>query len=196
MQRQLVYSTGRVFTYSVGGAVAGYGGWRLVHGVPPFVNVQAVLAIAAGVLLIIQGLISGGLVPLPRRTKPAACLAGRWFVPFLTAPGLKNVFLAGVLTGLLPCGLVYAFLALAISSGTLVEGLSRMAMFGLGTAPLMMLVGCSGSLVSLAARNRLRQLAVWCVILTGVLSLVRGVGFLPRGAQDAACPFCQAGDGQ
>ena len=52
--------------------------------------------------------------------------------PFLGAPGLSNVLLAGVLTGFLPCGLVYGFLTLSSSSASVVHGLCIMVAFGAG----------------------------------------------------------------
>ena len=49
--RQTSYTTGRVFTYAVLGAGAGYGGSRLAAILPGFVNIPATLAIVAGVLI-------------------------------------------------------------------------------------------------------------------------------------------------
>jgi hypothetical protein len=54
------------------------------------------------------------------------------------------VFLGGVVNGLLPCGLVYAYLALAAGAGGSLRGALAMALFGLGTMPLLALVGCGG----------------------------------------------------
>jgi hypothetical protein len=45
---------------------------------------------------------------------------------FLRDRRWSRVFLAGVFTGLLPCGLVYAFVALAASTSDLMEGLVTM----------------------------------------------------------------------
>ncbi|HVA45579.1 MAG TPA: sulfite exporter TauE/SafE family protein [Pirellulales bacterium] len=193
LARQLVYSLGRIFTYSSAGAMAGYGGWRLARSLPPLVHAQSWLAVLAGVLLVIQGLAASGLW---RRVlshgKHHSCLSAGLFAPFLTAPRLTNVFLAGVLNGLLPCGLVYAYLALATSTESMLSGLTHMFLFGLGTLPIMVLAGCGGSLLSLAGRRRLLHLAACCVIITGGLSISRGVAFLQRDAQVAAasCPAC------
>jgi sulfite exporter TauE/SafE len=52
LRRQLTYCLGRVFTYAAAGAVIGYGGWRLAS-LAPMVNVQGLLCVAAGVLLIV-----------------------------------------------------------------------------------------------------------------------------------------------
>ncbi|MBI1901506.1 MAG: sulfite exporter TauE/SafE family protein [Planctomycetia bacterium] len=192
LARQLVFSLGRVFTYSAAGAAIGYGGTRLVQALP-VTHVQTVLGVVAGLVLVTMGLASAGVLPWRRvagSTSP--CLAGGFLRPFLTAPGWASAFLAGVLTGFLPCGLVYAFLALAGSSGSLWKGAALMAAFGAGTVPLLSAVGCGGSLLSLATRRRVFHAAAWCVVLTGVLAIARGmmVWLLPPELA-AGCPLCQ-----
>ncbi|MCA9056350.1 MAG: sulfite exporter TauE/SafE family protein, partial [Planctomycetaceae bacterium] len=120
------------------------------------------------------------------------CLTSPLLMTFLKAPGLHNAFLAGLMTGFLPCGLVYAFLALAAARTNPLEGMAVMTAFGLGTIPLMVLTGIGSTLLSAVTRQRLLRAAAWCVVLTGMLTVVRGAGFL-RAASEAetpACPFC------
>ena len=204
LTRQFIYSLGRVFTYSVCGAAAGYAGFRLSNAFRPLVDVQILLSIAAGVLLIVLGLSAAGVFHAlsinfarvfagpPSASAPASCLASTFFSAFLTRPGLLHVFLAGLLNGLLPCGLVYAFLAMAASSGDLLTGAITMGLFGFGTVPAMILVGCGGQVVSLATRRHAFRVAAWCVVLTGVLTLFRGLGFAHWfGIFDVpGCPLC------
>jgi uncharacterized protein len=209
--RQLAYSAGRIFTYATLGAFVGYGGLRLADGLGGLVNVQAGLCIVAGLLLVVQGLVSAGVIVRVRRVVQLAwaggtsgvqivpeadagfgCLMGGLVGTFLRDRRLSSVFLAGVFTGLLPCGLVYAYLALAATAGDLFVGLATMTAFGLGTVPLMVLAGSGSTLVSLASRRRLLQLAAWCVVLTGLVSIARGVSFfeLSGGTTPASCPLC------
>jgi uncharacterized protein len=192
-RRQVVYSLGRIFTYAAFGAAAGYLGLRLMHRGGTLVNVQAILAVVAGGLLLVQGVVAAGWLRWPGKSVASPCLAGGLLRSFLTAPGLANAFLAGMLTGFLPCGLVYAYLALAATTGSLLGGLLRMCAFGLGTAPLLVLVGCGGSLLGMAVRQRLLRLAAWCVVLVGLISIARGVGALPQQDrhQPAECVFCR-----
>src|SRR5689334_11615390 len=111
LQRQIVYTAGRVLTYAFCGAVAGGVGQRLSARVPSLVHLQSILAIVAGLLLVWQGLRSAGFrFGMRRPTGTSPCLAGGVLKTFLTAPELTNVFLAGLMTGFLPCGLVYAHL--------------------------------------------------------------------------------------
>lgn len=194
LRRQLVFSAGRIFTYAFLGAVAGYFGWWLARQPTTLVNAQAALAIVAGLFLVVLGLVSTGLLPrLPVFSLiPHVCGASGWLKTFLTAPGWSGALLAGVFTGFLPCGLVYAFLALAATTANMFDGLLTMTFFGLGTVPLMVAAGCGGSLLSHTMRSRVLQVAAWCVVLTGAITLARGGGFLRLSADaaPAGCPFC------
>lgn len=193
LRAQLVYSFGRLMSYATLGAVAGFAGQRLVSSLPQMINVPAVLCLAAGLFLFREGLLASGIVR--RRiggTSTAGCLFGRLFSTMLKTPGVRNTFVAGIATGLLPCGLVYAFVSLAASSGDLLSGLTLMLAFGSGTIPLMVLTGCGASLLSWAARQRLWQFAAWSVMITGLLTIGRGVAYLQVApeAKSVACPFC------
>lgn len=193
LQRQCVYSVGRIVSYCTLGAVAGYAGNSLAERLPGIVNVPAVLSLLAGMFLIWQGLDSAGLLQRSSRgLLGGACLYGSLFATLLRRPALQNALSAGVLTGLLPCGLVYAFTSLAASSGDMIMGLLIMAAFGMGTMPLMILTGTGAMLLGVSARRRLWQIAAWSVIATGVLTVGRGIAAIRTAEQGSAagCPFC------
>ncbi len=192
---QLSYSVGRIFTYATLGAVVGYGGLWLSETASQWVNVSATLCLLAGVFLISEGLAAVGFRLFGRPTASATgCLMGKPFASLLRGPGLQTSFLAGVLTGFLPCGLVYAFLSLAATTQHMGWGAATMAAFGLGTVPLMVTAGIGMSFVQLATRRRLLQVAACCVVVTGLLTVARGAGFLRNsmgpGPASPDCPFC------
>src|SRR5436853_3439930 len=56
LTKQCAYTAGRVFTYGILGAAAGFCGARLVHASPAIINVPALLAVVAGTLLVYHGL--------------------------------------------------------------------------------------------------------------------------------------------
>ena len=193
LRAQLVYSAGRLMSYATLGAIAGFAGQRLSDSLPRMINVPAVLSLLAGLFLVREGLLATGM--FARRvtgTSTTGCLLGPLFSTILKTPGARNTFAAGVITGLLPCGLVYAFVSLAASSGDLMLGATTMLAFGAGTVPLMVVTGCGAALLSWAARQRLWQVAAWSVVVTGLLTMGRGVGFLQLKPEPQAvsCPFC------
>jgi sulfite exporter TauE/SafE len=192
--RQLIYSAGRISTYAIIGAAVGYGGVRLAGMASPFVNIQAILSLVAGLLLVLQGLHSAGYLRLQRVTGlSAGCPFTGGLGSLLRSRGSAAAFLAGVFTGLLPCGLVYAYLALATSAGGLWQGWLTMACFGLGTVPLMVLAGSGGSLLSIASRRRVLRVAAICVIVTGLISIARGATAMHRPGTNVtgSCPLCR-----
>lgn len=178
LSRQLVFSFGRIATYSTMGAIAGFVGARLNASLAALLPVQTILALVAGALLVLQGLHATGMWRRGISTGQHPCLLPRFLSTFLSSPGWGNAMMAGVFTGFLPCGLVYAFLALAAATQSMFAGWGLMIAFGLGTVPLMVTTGLGGSLLSLAARHKTLKVAGCCVILAGVLSILRGVGVL------------------
>lgn len=187
--RQLVYTLGRIFTYACAGGIAGFAGFWLKQHLATIGRAQSVVAIVAGVLLVWQGLLATGVLPRRRSIGGGGCLAASPFRTLLGSPHLGHVFLAGLFTGFLPCGLVYAYLTLALGTGELARSVAVMTLFGLGTAPLMILAGSGASLINLQSRARLLRLAAWCVVVTGLISLGRGVAGLWLAAP-GECPLC------
>jgi sulfite exporter TauE/SafE len=196
LTRQLVYSSGRIFTYAFLGATAGCAGLWFSRQSTHLVHAQALLSLAAGILLIVQGLITLRLIPSPAALlghaggKGGACLGGSLVGPFFASPRWNLVFLAGILNGFLPCGLVYAYLALASSTASLPRGLVTMAAFGAGTVPVMVLTGVGVAAFSLTRRRQLFRIAGVCVLLTGVLAVSRGA-FAWTARHPSECPGCR-----
>jgi sulfite exporter TauE/SafE len=191
--RQGFYSVGRIFTYAVLGAAAAFFGRWLTEKLPGWTNVPAVLALVAGGFLVFQGLLATGIIKKRGVAGGVSCPGASAFKALLGGRSTIDVFLAGLFTGLLPCGLLYGMLALAGSSGHVVTGLVTMAVFGLGTVPGMVATGVGGSLLGLAARKRMHAIAAWCLVLTGFVSIARGAGSLSLSGEPAAgCPFCEA----
>ena len=190
--RQLLYTAGRLCTYGFGGAVAGFGGWRLgqfSHGL----EFQAGLSIIAGLLLAVQGLIALGWWPRwMGKSSTTPCRAQSLFSTLLRSPQWSAAFVAGLVTGFLPCGLVYANLALAASTGHLGAGFLVMMAFGLGTSPLMISTGLISGLLPVAWRSHLYRLAAISLLLCSGVTLYRGVMSWPgpNASDPEKCPFC------
>ncbi|MBL7827161.1 MAG: sulfite exporter TauE/SafE family protein, partial [Saprospiraceae bacterium] len=89
-------------------------------------------------------------------------------------PG-KATFSMGVLNGFLPCGLVYAAVAGAISTTDQWEGGIFMALFGFGTLPLLFSVSLFGGSFGLKLRKQIRVLQPVLMTLAGLLLIQRGL---------------------
>lgn len=194
LQAQLIYSAGRLISYATLGGIAGYSGQRLLQTLPQLVSLPAILCILAGLLLVREGLLASGILRRGVSGKSTSgCLLKPLFSTILKTPGMRNTFVAGLMTGLLPCGLVYSFVSLAGASGDLLQGGFIMLMFGLGTIPWMVIAGCGISALSLKTQQKLWKAAAWSVIFTGGLTIWRGGAFLMAEAPpQESCPFCSS----
>lgn len=193
--RQSAYTAGRVFTYGTAGMTAAFLGSQLQRQLPLWIPTQALLSVVAGVVLTVQGIAILG-IPWVRRPRPAgrlACQAAASFRTIMTSSSLTAVFLAGVATGFLPCALVYAYLALAARSGSLIVGTLLMVAMGAGTAPLMILSGLGMSSLRLRTRQQILKVAAILVLATGITSVIRGGAYWygSDGAVPQNCPMCK-----
>lgn len=171
---RVLYNLGRVSTYAVLGTVAGGLGQSL-----RLAGLQQGLSVASGLLILL-------LVAVPERyTGRAAATLGldqilfrlkQALAYFFQRPALGALYLSGVLNGLLPCGLVYLAVAGALSAPDLGGSAAYMALFGLGTLPLMLALSLTGQLVSLQWRTRLRRAVPVVATALAVLFIVRGLG--------------------
>jgi sulfite exporter TauE/SafE len=173
--RQLIYNTGRVFTYVFLGALAGSTGLYLSRFRLGPVNPQQAFSLLAGAIMIFIGLATFGLVRLPSGWSAATSrLFAPLFAYFLNARGWFGYFLAGMANGFLPCGLVYAFLAMAAATQDGPRGALVMILFGLGTMPVMLAIGCGARMMTRSARMRIYRVAAVFVVVLGSVTLYRG----------------------
>lgn len=147
----LPYHLGRLTTYAGLGAVAAVGGGGLAR-LPWFGWLTGALLLIGALLLLRQLLDAVRL----RRLMPAcwtgalARLAAR-----IDRTRPTSGFLFGLVLGLLPCGLVYAALAVAAAAATPWAGAARMLAFGFGTVPALIAVGVAGPGFGRAAQRGL-----------------------------------------
>lgn len=150
LRRHLTYNLGRVTSYCFLGATVGSLGLLLVGhgGEDSWASiVQRSLAVLSGVLMLYIGLQFLGLLGRPALHLPGVGWLADGLRVLTKSPAPGAPLALGVLNGLLPCPLVYAFVAHAASSGGPLPGLLIMAAFGLGTFPAMLAAGSIGAWV-------------------------------------------------
>jgi uncharacterized protein len=86
----------------------------------------------------------------------------------------RQAFAIGLLWGWLPCGLVYAALALALVSGGARTGAMTMLVFGAGTLPTLIALGFAGRWLAALRRGAARRAAGAILCAAGVV-LILGV---------------------
>lgn len=147
LSRALCFGSGKMLAYALLGVIAGSIGFAF--GAIGSVAV-ILLRSVAGLLMIAMGLYSAGWWFGLHRLETVAY---RFWQPALrmlgsvNAGSTANKVMVGMVWGLLPCGLVYSVLGLALASGSSVSGLLIMLSFGLGTLPFVLATGGVAQLV-------------------------------------------------
>ena len=186
---QVVWHAGRGFVYLVLGALAGTLGAGFEHGLVSL-GLPHAAAVVAGVLLIVGGLVTlarlSGVPGLPAAVpSPFARVIGEGLRRMRDWPLLPRGFAMGALTGLLPCGWLWAFVATAAGTGHTDGGLLVMAAFWLGTLPALAVVGLAAGRVLSPLRTRLPIVTAIAMIAVGLLSIA---GRLSLHAGHASAP--------
>ncbi|SOY43265.1 sulfite exporter TauE/SafE family protein [Cupriavidus taiwanensis] len=195
----LVMHFGRISTYMLLGAALGAAGataWR-----QDYLPVQRWLFGAGSLMLLWSGwrLLRGSTFTVTWLERLAArastAMAGRLgglagaMPAFVRARGgLARRYGVGLAWGLVPCGMVYGALTLALLAGNAGSGALVMGVFGLGTLPnLLVLSGLSGYLRLWSRRPGVRLGAGLAVMAFGGLGIARAV-LLPHSLAEQG--FC------
>jgi len=171
---RVLYNLGRVTTYSLLGALAGLLGQGL-----RLAGWQQSLSVLSGALILLlvvtpERLLSRGTTRLGFDTVLSRVKSQLAY--FYQQPSLRALYATGLLNGLLPCGLVYLALAGALSVPGGAGAALYMALFGLGTLPLMLALSLTGQLVPLRWRSRLRRAVPLLASALAGLLILRGLG--------------------
>jgi sulfite exporter TauE/SafE len=166
-----LWSLGRILTYSVMGAIFG-----LIGASFKLLGYQQIISITIGVLMILTVLVpslfkkfsNGGSVYLFNPLR-------RGMQRLLQEKNHKALFLIGIFNGLLPCGLVYMALAGAIGTADFRMAIGYMALFGLGTLPLLLVLSVLGNIVSQSIRKTIDKVVPFVIILIGIIFILRGL---------------------
>ena len=186
--RHGTYNGGRVLSYAALGALLSAAGLRLVW----VRSAGDYLSIAAGAVMVVAGVAMLGWLRLPSRISLGGSggLVTRLHARLLRGASPVNTLALGLLTPLLPCGMLYGMLAKAAAAETVGAGALTMAVFALGMTPSLSALGGFSSLFSARMRKGAERLAAASIILMGLVLLLRGLHIPFLGIvepQGAAC---------
>ena len=170
--QNLTYQFGRIFTYTLLGAIVGIVGEGF-H----LAGFQQYITVFAGILLIIMALFSfGGDFASKIPAINNALLSVKINLgKFLQKKDYTSRFLTGVLNGFLPCGMVYMALTASLAAGGIWQSALFMTVFGLGTFPFMFAVVLFGNLINTATRNKILKFVPIFMLVLGGLFILRGL---------------------
>ncbi|MCC5855041.1 MAG: sulfite exporter TauE/SafE family protein [Idiomarina sp.] len=175
--RLLIYNAGRITSYMLAGAVIGGALWGVTQ-----IDARSLimLRIFAGVMMI---LLAFYLIQYRRTLLWLERIGGvlwRKLQPLqrhINRQGTGgHVYLAGMLWGWLPCGLVYSALSWAALSADPINGALLMLFFGIGTLPSMLLIGVASQRFNNVLQSKgFRWLSAIILIVFGLSTIVIGL---------------------
>jgi len=178
----VAYHCGRLATYALLGAIAGAAGVLFDLG-SALIGLRKAAMLVAGL-----GLVAFGLLALSGRDPFGGGALGRiagHLLPRLTrrlagAPVALRAGLIGSLSGLLPCGWLYAFVLTAAGAGSPSRGALVMAVFWAGTLPVLSALGL-GLHAARPLAARAPRVAAATLVAIGLLTIAfRGAHPLPE----------------
>mgnify|MGYP001794314860 CR=1 FL=1 len=205
------YNGGRLVTYATIGAAAGVLGAAFDIGGQALGLQRAAIGLAAATMITIGviGLARSFGVRLPKARGPKVLESA-----FVRLHGIasrmtptKRAAAIGLMTGLLPCGWLYAFALLAAGTAHPVAGAIVMAAFWLGTLPILITLGAGvRTLAGAIGRHAPRAMSIVIVALGVIAATDRGGRTLAEmstshaptddvPSADAPLPCCADGAG-
>ncbi len=175
-----IEQVGRIASYAALGAVFGSLG-SFTSIVNDWIPLQAIAFFLFNLVIVILGAQIAGLMAhwnLPGFLARSIGHFQQQFLSRLWPPRTgKQRVLCGLGWGLIPCGLVYSVLPLALLSGSALDGATLMMFFGLGTLPVLLFIGWGGGALNQwignsPLRQSLQRVAGGLVIAWGFWGLL------------------------
>jgi sulfite exporter TauE/SafE len=174
------YNLGRITTYSLLGGIMGFLGSTVAY-IGRLKGIPGATLLIAGAVMVLMGLNIAGVLGRGGAFESAEITSRpffrRAFHRVLAREGVCGTFLLGLLLGFLPCGLLYPIFMNAAASGSFITGMLTMAVFGLGTAPVMLSFGFLVTRIRPRLKLALYRISAVLILLLGFQAFLRGMAF-------------------
>ncbi|MDZ7719760.1 MAG: sulfite exporter TauE/SafE family protein [Balneolaceae bacterium] len=176
--RGVLYNFGRIFTYAGIGAIFGLLGMGAT-----IAGYQHILSITLGVLIIVFALFPH--IKLPGKVNSLYTTFTQKLTKTISglykAKSNFSSFFIGLLNGFLPCGFVVTALAAALITSSIFHSAAYMALFGLGTLPVMLMLNMAPGFITPKLRSKLRPFSTYFAIIIGLILIWRGYSMMSGG---------------
>lgn len=172
-KQHLVYGGAKVLSYAVIGGIFG-----LIGGFIAFnTKIRGAIAILAGVFMIFYAFSMFGIGFFKKfqlnpkfLSKISADTSAKAKGPY------KTPFITGLLNGLfIACGPLQAMYLYATGTGSFISGAASLAVFGLGTLPIMLGFGSLATVISHKTTRKILKFSAIIVLILGLIMLNRGL---------------------
>lgn len=179
------WHAGRLLVYASFGAIAGAAGGAVELAAAG--RLRSAAALVAGLVLVAwgtAGLLRHAGMRLPSPPAPAVLrrAASRVSAAMRGRPALQRGFATGLMTALLPCGWLHAFVLAAAATGAWWKGAALLAAFWAGTLPALVAVSAGALALLGPVRRHAPALSAATVLLAGIIALVHHAGLLASPA--------------
>lgn len=170
---KIIYNLGRSLTYATLGLLVGSLGFSL-----SLAGIQQGVSVVMGFLVVLLSV----SYKKADQVLSIAALSGvvNWIknhlFRYIKSGSKLAFFFTGLVNGLLPCGMVYMALVVALGLQSPFLGAYYMFFFGLGTIPMLLGLMVSGSLLPVFRRQQFQKAIPYLGILIGLLMVFRGLG--------------------
>ncbi len=172
---RIFYNFGRVTTYTFTGILLGLFSERIFIG-----GIQQVFSLSIGTAIIFY--LSGSILKKkkvnlynPELKKSKFLFYKNLFIRLYSKNSRLSLFGIGLLNGFLPCGFVYIAVSGSMLIGSPLKGGIFMAMFGMGTLPLMIAVSLSKNFVRHKLRRKINILSHVIAVILAIIFMLRGL---------------------
>jgi len=138
-------------------------------------KVQQYISIALGGSLLVIGLLSFVPNHIAKLKLPWAEYVKKKLGYMIGRAGLSTLAFAGMLNGLLPCGLVYMALSASLAATSASQAIAMMYVFGIGTLPMLIGITLLKTRLSFLRTDHIRKLVPVVVFSFGCLLILRGM---------------------
>lgn len=172
----VAYNLGRATTYVALGATAGWLG-SLLDWAGQLAGLQRVAAVVAGGAMVAWGTVTllrhlGVPLGFGSGRGPLTRLLARVSRSLQSRPPTVRALIMGLLTTLLPCGWLYAFVVSAAGTGDAAHGALVMAAFWAGTVPMLVGLGVGMSWLSAPLRRHLPVVTALALVVVGLVAVI------------------------
>jgi sulfite exporter TauE/SafE len=166
------YNLGRLISYTLIGAILG--GFGSFFGINP--TFTGIITLAASIFMVLMGL---SLLTNFKWLKKIRLRTPSFIAKFLFKNSEnkkpKGPFIIGLLNGFMPCGPLQAMQLYALTTGSVTKGALSMAIYALGTIPLMFSFGSVISAINKSKIGQIMKISGLVVIILGLFMFNRGL---------------------
>ncbi|HET9137552.1 MAG TPA: sulfite exporter TauE/SafE family protein [Candidatus Kapabacteria bacterium] len=168
---QALYHIGRILSYATIGVFAGIFGAAVVLSA----SIQQPVTISLGALMILAALFQLDGIKVARRKTRQGKMLGV-LSAIVKSSSTESRFLVGLLTPLLPCGLLYGMVIHSAALHSPLLAAASMSSFALGAVPALLALATVSNKVSARLRKNGTRIAAAFIIVMGIVTILRGAG--------------------